>query len=92
MITRRQKSSLNKRRQDAGFTVIELLEGTAAIALACWLAEKLSSYYEGFWHTAVLWTVRTVGSVAIFLVLLYGFGYLFDYLSRRKTPKPPETN
>jgi hypothetical protein len=92
MITGRQKSSLNKRRQDAGFTVIELLEGIAAFALGGWLAEKLSSHFEGFWHTAVLWSVRTVGSGVIFLLLLYGFGYFFSYLDRRKTPKPPETN
>jgi Kef-type K+ transport system membrane component KefB len=90
MITRRQQSSLNKRRQ--GFTVIEVLEGVAACFLAFWLAEKLSSYCEDFWRTSVLWTVTTVGSVAIFFILLYGFGYLFHYLSRRKKPKPPETN
>ena len=92
MITGRQKSSLSKLRQDAGFTLIELLEGIAAIALGSWLAEKLSSHFEGFWHAAVLWTVLTIGSGMIFLLLLYGFGYLFSYLCRRKTPKPPEAN
>jgi hypothetical protein len=92
MITGRQKSSLNQRRNDAGYTVIELFEAIAAIALGGLLADKLSSHFHGFWHTTILWTVRTAGSGVIFIIFLYGFGYLFGYLGRRKTPKPAEPN
>jgi hypothetical protein len=68
-------------------TLIELLEAIAAIELGGLLAEKLSSPFHGIWHALVLWTIRTVGSGIIFVLLLYGFGYLFDYLRRRKALK-----
>ena len=78
------------RRCVAGYTLIELLEGIAAIALGAWLADTVSSHFDGTWRTIVLWTIRTVGSGIFFLCFLYGFGYLFDYLERRKIPKTPD--
>ena len=83
MIIRQQKSNR------AGWTLIELLECIAAIALGGWLADKASSHFEGVWHSVVFWTIATVGSGVIFVLFLYGFGYLFSYLRRHeKTPKP----
>ncbi len=72
----------------AGYTLIELLECIAAIALGGWLADRLSSHFTGVWHKIVFWSVATVGSGVIFLIFLFGFGYLFSYLSRHKTSKP----
>ena len=84
-MTTRQYTST--RKCNAGYTLIELLEVIAAIALGAWLADKVSSHFDGTWRTVVLWTIRTVGSGVFFLCFLYGFGCLFDYLERRKIPK-----
>lgn len=75
---------------DAGYTLIELLEGIAAIALGMWLADVASSHFEGAGHTIVLWTIRIVGSGIIFLCFLFGFGYLFGCLRKRNPPKTPD--
>ena len=84
-MTFRQHTSA--RRCDAGYTLIELLEAIAAIALGEWLGDVVSSHFEGTWRTVVLWTIRIVGSGVFFLCFLFGFAYLFDCLERRKIPK-----
>ncbi len=66
----------------AGYTLIELLEAIAAIALGVWSANTLSGHCEGVWRAIVFWTVATVGSGIIFVLFLYGFGTLFGYLRR----------
>lgn len=68
-----------------GFTLIEVLECVAAVALGMWLADVASSHFEGAARTVVLWTVRTGGSGILFVCFLFGFGYLFDQLEGRKT-------
>jgi hypothetical protein len=78
------------RRSNAGYTLIELLEAIAAIALGAWLADVVSGHFDGTWRTVVLWTIRTVGSGIFFLCFLFAFGYLFDYLERRALPKTPD--
>lgn len=60
----------------AGYTLIELLELIAAIALGAWLADTASDYFEGAGRKVVYWTVATVGSALIFVCLLVGVGYL----------------
>lgn len=79
-------------RVHAGFTLIELLEAIVAIALATWLADIVSSHFEGTWHTVAFWIVRIACSVVFFLCLLCGFGYLFHYLDRRRIPKTTDEN
>ena len=71
----------------AAYTLIEVLEAVAAIALGVWLADAVSSHFDGAWREFVLWTIRIAGSGIIFLFFLFGFGYLFDCLQRRKPPK-----
>ena len=71
----------------AGYTLIELLEGIAAIALGAWLADKVGSHFQGVWHTIVYWTIATVGSGIIFLCFLFGFGYLFASRKHRQIQK-----
>lgn len=61
------------------------VDALAAVALGMWLADVASSPFEGVARTVVLWSVRTVGSGILFVCFLFGFGYLFDRLERRKT-------
>lgn len=82
MIFRQQSSSRY------GWTLIEVLEGVAAIALGGWLADRLSSHIEGVRHKIVFWSIATVGSGIIFVIFLFGFGYLLSY-SRRHKPSGP---
>lgn len=82
MIAHHQKSLF------AGYTIIEIIEFIIAIILARWLADNLSSHFEGTWHTVVFWIVAIVGNLVFFLCLLFAFGYLFECC--HKSPKPPK--
>ena len=70
MMTRKQRD------QRSGYTLIELLEVIAAIAIGAWLADTASNYFEGVGRKVVYWTIATVGSALIFLCFLVGIGYL----------------
>ena len=73
MMTRKQCD------QRSGYTLIELLEATVAIAIGAWLADVASNNCEGVGRKVVYWTIATVGSALIFLCLLVGIGYLVGF-------------
>jgi amino acid permease len=80
----------NQKNLAAGCTLIELLEMIGAIGLAALLADKLSSHFDGVWHTIVLWIVRIIGTLIFFLCFLFGFAYLSALEKRFKSKRPPK--
>ena len=58
------------------FTLIEVFEGIVAYALGRWMADRFSSHFDGRWHSIVWWTTAIVGTLTIFLGLLYSIGWL----------------
>jgi len=77
----------DRSRKRGEVTLIELLEVIAAIAIGAWLAETVSIHFQGASRKVVFWVIATVGSGVIFLCLLVGLGYLFEFGSRRKRNK-----
>ena len=59
----------------ADFTILEVLEMVAAIILARWLAESVSSHFGGTWHAVVYWAVAIIGTLAFFFYFLFAVSY-----------------
>lgn len=73
--------------QNAGYTLIELLEFIFASFLARLLAERVASHIAGVWHTPALWTITILGTLVFGFSIIIGQGYI-RYFFRRKKHKP----
>lgn len=78
------KLQTSTQRCRGGYTLIEMVEVIAAIALGALLAEKVSLHFDGTWRSVVLWSSRTVGSGIFFLCFLFGVNYLAKSLRRQQ--------
>ena len=80
---RPQRAIIPGRRNDAGFTLIEVLEFIVAAFLALWLAGRLASQFHGIWYARVFWAAFFIGTAAFGFSIMVGFAYVFDYIERR---------
>jgi hypothetical protein len=71
------------RRDDAGFTLIEVLEFILAASLAVWLSGRLASRFHGVWHALVFCAATFVGTAAFGFSIMIGLAYGFDYIKCR---------